>query len=312
MAPLQRSTSAIAPQRQPDQLQIHHFTHQHPVHKLFMAFEFTCDGCKTRGYGVRYRCSACNFDLHEHCATAAHRLQSHVHPHHQIVLVNRPGTSHFCDVCKGFTDGLSYTCQTCEFDVHTLCTQIPVATGVPKLKVDPCQQQQGGVQWAQPTTAFGGHHQNQPVVMVNQFQQGVPASTTAFVDYYGTNNGKPVQMMNHQQYHHQQQLHQQGVSTTAFGGYQGVNNNNNQAVMINQHHHHHQQLQQQQQQQAFGGYQNQQFGGYNNQPVMINQQQQQQQQQGNKSSTLSNVGKIAANVLMTSLIGVPINFNSRK
>ncbi|CAI9302724.1 unnamed protein product [Lactuca saligna] len=305
MAPLQRSASALASQPQPqqDQLQIHHFTHQHPVQKLFMAFEFNCDGCKTRGYGVRYQCSACNFDLHEHCATAPHRLQSHVHPHHQIVLVNRPGTSHFCDVCKGFTDGLSYTCQTCEFDVHTLCTQIPVATGVPKLKVNPCQQQQGVVQWAQPTTAFGGHHQSQPVVIMNQHQQGVPASTTAFVDFYGTNNGKPVQMMNHQQYHHQQQLQQQGVSTTAFGGYQGVNNNNNQAVIINQHHH-----QQLQQQQAFGGYQNQQFGGYNNQPVMINR----QQQQGNKSSTFANVGKIAANVLMTSLIGVPINFNSRK
>ncbi|CAH1445348.1 unnamed protein product [Lactuca virosa] len=285
MAPLQRSTSAIAPQpqRQPDQLQIHHFTHQHPVHKLFMAFEFTCDGCKTRGYGVRYRCSACNFDLHEHCATAPYRLQSHVHPHHQIVLVNRPGTSHFCDVCKGFTDGLSYTCQTCEFDVHTLCTQIPVATGVPKLKVDPCQQQQGGVQWAQPTTAFGGHHQNQPVVIMNQHQQGVPAITTT------SSCSNKVHLRRR------------------FGGYQGVNNNN-QAVMIN--HHHQQQLQQQQQQQAFGGYQNQQFGGYNNQPVMINQQQ--QQQQGNKSSTFANVGKIAANVLMTSLIGVPINFNSRK
>ncbi|KAL4556896.1 hypothetical protein LXL04_035062 [Taraxacum kok-saghyz] len=276
MAPLQRST---APTSQADQLQIQHFTHQHPVHKLFMAMEFNCDGCKTRGHGVRYRCSACNYDLHEHCATAPHRLSSHVHPHHQIVLVNRPGTSHFCDVCKGFTDGLSYTCQTCEFDVHTLCTQIPVATGVP---------QQGGVSWVQSTTAFGGQQ-----MVINHQQQGVVPTMTVFGDYHGANNSKPI---------HQYYQQQQGIPTTAFaGGYQKVNNN--QAVMMN-----HYQQQQGIPMTAFGGYQNQ-VGGYNqNQPAMMNQQPQQQ----GKSNNLANVGKFAANILMTSLIGVPLNFNSRK
>ncbi|KAI3508536.1 hypothetical protein L1887_23544 [Cichorium endivia] len=288
MAPLQRST---APQA--DQLQIQHFIHQHPLNKLFMASEFNCDGCKTRGHGVRYRCSACDFDLHERCATSPHHLSSHIHPHHQLILLNQPGSSHFCDVCKEFTDGLRYTCQTCEFDVHIHCTQIPVATGVPKLTNLNGYQQQGGAPLVQSTAAFGGYHgvNHSQHAMVNhqQQQQGIP--TAAFGNYQGAINGKPV-MINHQ---HQQQM----MPTTAFGGY-GVNNN--QAVMINHH-----QYQQQQ------GIPMTAFGGYHNQPVMIiqQQQQQQQQQQPAKSNTYSKVGKFAANVLMTSLIGVPINFNSK-
>jgi hypothetical protein len=30
---------------------------------------FRCDGCGCDGFGLRYRCGECDFDLHEHCAT---------------------------------------------------------------------------------------------------------------------------------------------------------------------------------------------------------------------------------------------------
>ncbi|KAJ9545681.1 hypothetical protein OSB04_025388 [Centaurea solstitialis] len=269
MAPLHRSSSAPQPQPQaqpqPHQLLIQHFTHQHPLQKLFMGSQFNCDGCKAAGYGLRYRCASCDFDLHEQCATSPHRIASHLHPHH-LLLVNRPGNSHFCDVCKGFADGLSYTChsQTCEFDVHPLCTGTPVATGIPSVT---------------PPTPAGFN--NQPVMMINKQQQQQGVATTGFGGY----NNQPVMMIN-QQYQQFQQQQQQGIG---FGGYNGVNNN--QQVMINQ-------------QQGMG------FGGYNNQvqPMMMNQQQQQQQ---GRTSNYSNVGKIAANILMTSLIGVPLNFNSK-
>ncbi|KAI3757905.1 hypothetical protein L6452_05449 [Arctium lappa] len=290
MAPLHRSTPAPASQPQPDhQLQIQHFTHQHLLQKLFMGSQFNCDGCKTTGHGLRYRCAPCDFDLHEQCATSPHRISSHLHPHH-LLLVNRPGNSHFCDVCKGFTDGLTYTChyQTCEFDVHPLCTQqTPVATGIPSggynnqpVMMINRQQQQQGV----PMTAFGGYN-NQPVMNNNQLyqqqKQGMPTTTT-----FGGYNNQPV--MNNNQLYQQQK---QGMpTTTTFGGY------NNQPVMINNHY------QQQQQQQVMV------FGGYNNQPMMMNQQQQQQQ---GRTNNYSKMGKLAANVLMTSLIGVPLNFNSK-
>nr|GEY40297.1 hypothetical protein [Tanacetum cinerariifolium] len=64
----------------------------HVLHKLYMPFEFSCDGCNTRGHGTRYRCPACDFDLHELCAICPHYISSHVHPGHHLFQVNRPQT----------------------------------------------------------------------------------------------------------------------------------------------------------------------------------------------------------------------------
>lgn len=112
----------IAPQAN-DQSQIQHFTHPHPLPKLFISREFRCNGCNMSGYGMRYRCSGCDFDLHEQCATSPNILSSHIHPQHHLMLVNRPGNICTCDVCGNWADGLSYTCRACNFDVHPLCTQ---------------------------------------------------------------------------------------------------------------------------------------------------------------------------------------------
>ncbi|GJQ88915.1 C1-like protein [Tanacetum coccineum] len=349
MAPLQKSNSV----NQADQLQIQHFTHPHMLHKVFMTSEFNCDGCNTGGHGVRYRCSACDFDLHETCATAPHRTTSHLHQQHQLILVNRPGDSHFCNVCRGFTNGLSYTCecQTCDFDVHVLCIEIPVAKGVPST-LDRSQSA-AGMSWGRPATAVGGFNgvNNSQPVMINQQQQiqlqhqqqqmqkqGMPM--TAFNGYNGMNNTQPMMVNHHQQ--------QQSMPTTAFVGYNGANTNQqmmvNQQMMLNQQPQqpkfynkmiNNQPLMVNQQQQQFGGYpgvntnqmmmmnqpQQQQgmpmtmYGGYNvvnsNQNMMMNQRKQQQQQQQGTSSNYAKVGKVAANILTTSLIGIPI-FNSRR
>ncbi|PWA86533.1 C1-like protein [Artemisia annua] len=118
-----------------------------------MPFEFSCDGCNTRGHGTRYQCPACYFDLHELCATCPNYISSNVHPGHQLVLLIRPPNSHRCDVCRFYTNGLSYTCGTCDFDAHPLCTQIPVAI---------------------PVVSFGGYHgvnNNHPVVINQQRHQ---------------------------------------------------------------------------------------------------------------------------------------------
>ncbi|GKE43341.1 C1-like protein, partial [Tanacetum coccineum] len=338
MAPLQKSNSV----NQADQLQIQHFIHPHMLHKVFMTSEFNCDGCNTGGHGVRYRCSACDFDLHETCATAPHRTTSHLHQQHQLILVNRPGDSHFCNVCRGFTNGLSYTCecQTCDFDVHVLCIEIPVAKGVPST-LDRSQSA-AGMSWGQPATAvgvFNGVNNSQPV-MINQQQQiqlqhqqqqmqkqGMPM--TAFNGYNGMNNTQPMMVNHHQQ--------QQSMPTTAFVGYNGANTNQqmmvNQQMMLNQQPQqpkfynkmiNNQPLMVNQQQQQFGGYpgvntnqmmmmnqpQQQQgmpmtmYDGYNvvnnNQNMMMNQQKQQQQQQQGTSSNYAKVGKVAANILTTS------------
>uniref|UniRef100_A0A2N9FQ28 Phorbol-ester/DAG-type domain-containing protein n=1 Tax=Fagus sylvatica TaxID=28930 RepID=A0A2N9FQ28_FAGSY len=42
----------------------------HPEHELELKNyrkPYTCDGCKGHGFGKRYRCEQCDYDLHEDC-----------------------------------------------------------------------------------------------------------------------------------------------------------------------------------------------------------------------------------------------------
>ncbi|KAK3001835.1 hypothetical protein RJ639_020902 [Escallonia herrerae] len=121
MAPLQKPRAPAGIQT------LQHFTHpKHPLLRVYMAMEFNCDGCNTLGSGTRYRCHACDFDLHERCATCPFALPSHVQPQHQLTLVNQTGKAHFCNLCGDIADGIFYTCRACDFDVHPLCTQLPL------------------------------------------------------------------------------------------------------------------------------------------------------------------------------------------
>ncbi|KAL7228976.1 hypothetical protein ACSBR2_007635 [Camellia fascicularis] len=128
MAPLQPQSPALSPS--PTQTLHHHFTHpNHPLIKIYTAAEYKCDGCNTLGIGTRHRCSAgCDFDLHDYCATSPSTLLSPLHPNHHLSLLHHPGGSNgrFCDLCGHLVNGLFYTCQTCSFDAHPLCTRLPL------------------------------------------------------------------------------------------------------------------------------------------------------------------------------------------
>ncbi|XP_033146007.1 uncharacterized protein LOC117133586 [Brassica rapa] len=96
--------------------------HIHPLTKVDGVGRYICDGCKTEGFGRTYRCSSCNYDLHEYCATCPPTLLSMYHAQHELRLIHdRRG----CDICDETTDGLFYQCEPCGFDVHPLCTQQP-------------------------------------------------------------------------------------------------------------------------------------------------------------------------------------------
>ncbi|KAI7731241.1 hypothetical protein M8C21_016704, partial [Ambrosia artemisiifolia] len=68
---------------------IQHFTHPHLLYELSVPFRFNCNGCNTPGSGISYRCSACDFDLHDTCAIAPSTILSPHHPQHHLTLVNR-------------------------------------------------------------------------------------------------------------------------------------------------------------------------------------------------------------------------------
>ncbi|XVE61950.1 hypothetical protein DITRI_Ditri06bG0079500 [Diplodiscus trichospermus] len=117
MAPLSKET-------------IEHFTHNgHPLTEVSTNTEFLCNGCSTLGFGTRYRCERCDFDLHERCATCPLELSSFMHEHPLKLVVRKPQATcqndRVCDLCSDPVEGLFYRCKQCEFDVHPLCTQLP-------------------------------------------------------------------------------------------------------------------------------------------------------------------------------------------
>ncbi|KAG5583832.1 hypothetical protein H5410_044266 [Solanum commersonii] len=109
---------------------IQHFTHkQHPLilHDDTINPKYLCEGCMTYGFGTRYHCHACTFNLHEYCATCPRIIRSFMHPNHPLRLVERDHLSgdRACNICCGLIEGLSYRCELCGFDVHPICTQLP-------------------------------------------------------------------------------------------------------------------------------------------------------------------------------------------
>ncbi|PWA53371.1 C1-like protein [Artemisia annua] len=100
-------------------------------------------------------------------ATCPNYISSNAHPGHQLVLLIRPPNSHRCDVCSFYTNGLSYTCGTCDFDAHPLCTQIPATI---------------------PAASFGGYHgvNNYHPVMINQQRHQKGSSNHSKVGKFAT------------------------------------------------------------------------------------------------------------------------------
>ncbi|KAG7569558.1 Protein kinase C-like phorbol ester/diacylglycerol-binding domain [Arabidopsis thaliana x Arabidopsis arenosa] len=116
--------------RPAEQQVVQHFTHIHPLTKVDGYGEFTCGGCKTYGFGKTYRCTWCDYNLHDHCATCPSTLVSFMHPQHELRLVFREPehtqqNKRMCDICDESAEGLYYQCEPCGFDVHPLCTQLP-------------------------------------------------------------------------------------------------------------------------------------------------------------------------------------------
>ncbi|PWA44882.1 DC1, C1-like, Zinc finger, RING/FYVE/PHD-type [Artemisia annua] len=105
-----------------------HFSHAHnlTMHQAHEAANMSCSGCNVLVNGTMYVCAQCNFVLHEQCFRATRSLKHPSHPAHPLTLVpypTYPSNSFYCNTCKLTGTGLSYSCSSCEFDLHVLCAQ---------------------------------------------------------------------------------------------------------------------------------------------------------------------------------------------
>lgn len=139
-----RNCSMVEKEQGTRRLEIQHFSHkEHPLRFVYSS-SYTCDGCGEAGYGFRYQCSLCNFDLHESCARAPKSKRHSCHPQHLLKFREKPFSPNIvCDVCREKISGFSYECRGCDIDVHPSCAKLPLSLQHPlhphhKLQLVPC------------------------------------------------------------------------------------------------------------------------------------------------------------------------------
>ncbi|KAH7863967.1 hypothetical protein Vadar_024116 [Vaccinium darrowii] len=135
----------------------------HPHHPLtlvpyptYPSGSFTCYSCSELGSGFSFSCSACDFDLHVHCAyllantpvdpvpilegqvvtgttstepvteptAAPAQIQHKSHAKHALNLLPRAPSDNgmfICDGCGETSDDSVYRCSTCDYDLHVKC-----------------------------------------------------------------------------------------------------------------------------------------------------------------------------------------------
>ncbi|KAL7002735.1 hypothetical protein U1Q18_003891 [Sarracenia purpurea var. burkii] len=110
--------------------EISHFSH--PQHKLKLEYTeamFKCDGCREVGIGSRYKCGACDYDLHLHCALPSPSAFSHpFYRRCSFQFLPRPpgGGARYCNACEKDVAGFLYHCKSCGFDLHPCCAKLPM------------------------------------------------------------------------------------------------------------------------------------------------------------------------------------------
>ena len=114
-----------------------HFSH--PEHSLELKNykkPYTCDGCKEPGFGSRYRCEACDFDLHKDCMFPAETTTHDFFGNATFKFLPRPPNlkcqekhcrnkcKSYCDACGKVVKGFVYHCAAHNLDLHPCCRNL--------------------------------------------------------------------------------------------------------------------------------------------------------------------------------------------
>ncbi|XP_015876923.3 heat shock cognate 70 kDa protein 2 [Ziziphus jujuba] len=110
----------------------------HPKHPLELKqFDkpYKCDGCKETGFGKRYRCDRCDFDLHEDCMFLADQKSHASFRGSTFEFLEHPprkckqdkyckDCERFCDACGKPVKGFVYHCKKNGLDLHPCCSNL--------------------------------------------------------------------------------------------------------------------------------------------------------------------------------------------
>ncbi|XP_022133598.1 uncharacterized protein LOC111006137, partial [Momordica charantia] len=92
---------------------------------------YTCDGCKERGFGPRYRCEKCDFDLHRECMfPQTSPFRHEFFPGSTFKFLRTPPKACHdhcklqCEACRMDINGFVYHCKEDDLDLHPCCRKL--------------------------------------------------------------------------------------------------------------------------------------------------------------------------------------------
>ncbi|KAG6578702.1 Melanoma-associated antigen E1, partial [Cucurbita argyrosperma subsp. sororia] len=142
----------------------------HPRHVLELKNymePYTCNGCKEKGFGPRYRCEKCDFDLHKPCTYDRVESVSHeFFPGSRFKFMrNPPKPCHpecrvRCDACRKSIEGFVFHCEEDDLDIHPCCYDLKTSYRFEDVEFNLHKKVEGKCIWCKRTSLEDGGDDN--------------------------------------------------------------------------------------------------------------------------------------------------------
>uniref|UniRef100_A0A5B7AZR9 Phorbol-ester/DAG-type domain-containing protein n=1 Tax=Davidia involucrata TaxID=16924 RepID=A0A5B7AZR9_DAVIN len=104
-----------------------HPKHEHELEEQKYAKRFTCDGCKEDGFGSRFRCKHCDYELHKECKSPTPTISHDFFKGNTFEFFEKLPTkcgNSYCKACGKEIFGFVYHCQEKGWNIHPCCSSL--------------------------------------------------------------------------------------------------------------------------------------------------------------------------------------------
>ena len=108
--------------------------HKHPLYEFDCKSQYKCNGCEMHGFGKRFRCKKCDYDLHPECNYAEAIIEFEGQKY-EFCAKPPKGVNCYkkhkcksgcrcCDACGLTLMGYTYHCSDTDLDFHPKCVKL--------------------------------------------------------------------------------------------------------------------------------------------------------------------------------------------